>query len=339
MHKFDKILSFTTWAYLTATILALGLMYLTGDRWWPGTLLLFGPRWMLALPLALLLPLALWLRPRLLLPLAVAGCIVAGPFMGLRCSFSKPGIQNGFVLRVMTCNAGGHDFSPETLSRLIQDMSVDIVSLQECGYKILHYLPPGWHELNPSGITILSKFPLRELPAVTGMHLPDSWPRHCVLPSIVSTPVGEIAFNAVHFPTARYGIMHMLDRKIGINPLKTDILKKTTDNRMQISQKTREAINAQKIPFIVAGDFNMPVESAIYRQHWTDLTNAFSSKGIGYGFSSSAVAKGILVKIRIDHILTGNGAFPLTCTVGPDVGSDHKIIISDISVNNNTNIL
>ena len=39
-----------------AVVAAISTMYAAGDLWWPGTLLLYSPRWVVALPLA---PLAL----------------------------------------------------------------------------------------------------------------------------------------------------------------------------------------------------------------------------------------------------------------------------------------
>src|ERR1700720_2127653 len=43
------------WIYL-ALLLAVWALLRLGDRWWPATLLLFGPRWPFALPLLVLTP-------------------------------------------------------------------------------------------------------------------------------------------------------------------------------------------------------------------------------------------------------------------------------------------
>jgi endonuclease/exonuclease/phosphatase family metal-dependent hydrolase len=331
MKKFDSILTFCAWTYLTGTLAALALMYLTGDRWWPGTLLLFGPRWMLALPLIPLLPLALWRIPRLLLPIALGGLITFGPFMGFRYPLTTPERVGKGVVRVLTCNIGGKDFDSNKLSKLIRDLDVDLVSLQECPRELKLDLPPGWHSLQPGGLAIFSKFPLKEHTIVTGMHLPDTWPRASLLPSIVSTPYGDISFNAIHLPTARFGIMHMLDRKYGINIKKKDVINKETKNRIHISQKAREVINKIKLPTIIAGDFNMTTESIIYRNHWGDLSNAFSKTGKGYGWSTENSIKRIRIKTRIDHILSQNNAAILTVAIGKNVKSDHLPVIADIS--------
>jgi len=332
MKKFDSILAFCAWCYLAGTLAALALMYLTGDRWWPGTFLLYGPRWMLALPLIPLLPLALWRRPKLLLPIVLGGLITLGPFMGFRYSLTTPERVGKGVVRVLTCNIGGKDFDSNKLSKLIRDLDVDLVSLQECPRNLKLDLPPGWHSLQPGGLAIFSKYPLKKHTTVSGMHLPDTWPRTSLLPSIVSTPYGEISFNSIHLPTARFGIMHMLDRKYGINIYKTNILEKESQNRFYLSQKSKNSLRQIDNPIIVAGDFNMPVESYIYKQHWSNFSNAFSKTGKYYGWTTYNQIKKIPHAIRIDHILVNEKLNCLATETGYDIGSDHRPLISDVLI-------
>src|SRR5206468_2746884 len=70
------------WLCLAGALGAWALLR-AADLWWPATLLMFSPRWLLAVPPALLLPLALVLRRRALVPLLLALALVAGPVMGL----------------------------------------------------------------------------------------------------------------------------------------------------------------------------------------------------------------------------------------------------------------
>ena len=78
---------------------------------------------------------------------------------------------------------------------------------------------------------------------------------------------------------------------------------------------------------IVAGDFNMPVESAIYRANWSGFTNAFSCAGWGFGATKATGWHGI----RIDHVLLGPGWTCLGASVGPDLGLDHRPMMVDLS--------
>src|SRR2546430_287029 len=68
-----------------ASVIALWLtLRFAADRWWVATVIMFGPRWVWALPLTLLLPAAVVLRRGTLLwPLSAAAVVVAGPVMGL----------------------------------------------------------------------------------------------------------------------------------------------------------------------------------------------------------------------------------------------------------------
>lgn len=76
----------------------------------------------------------------------------------------------------------------------------------------------------------------------------------------------------------------------------------------------------------------MPVESPLYRVSWEDLNNAFDSAGRGYNWTSSERLQGISVHIRVDHILTDNGAMPLTAEIVESVNSDHLPIVADIVI-------
>lgn len=331
MKKFDRFLSFASWAYMFSAILALALMYVAGDRWWPATLLLFGPRGALAVPLIPLIPLALWRKtPALLLPLACGGVIVFGPFMGLRFSLATPDTAPEQILRVLSFNVGGHGFDAEALSKIISDLHVDIVSLQECPPGLKLDLPPGWHKSTAGGLRVISRYPLRSNPAIFDMHPPHVWPRGCLLACIITAESGEFAFNAVHLPSPRFGLQHILDKKTGLNPMKSGLLISETENRLRVSRKIRDAINSRNLPTIIAGDFNMPVESRIYRKHWSDLHNAFSSTGTGYGWSFRNYAKGVPIDVRIDHILMGKGFKPLYSRIVDGIKSDHRPIMADV---------
>jgi endonuclease/exonuclease/phosphatase (EEP) superfamily protein YafD len=82
---------------------------------------------------------------------------------------------------------------------------------------------------------------------------------------------------------------------------------------------------------ILAGDFNMPTESAIYRTFWAAYANAFSDAGWGFGYTEWPGMRRLPFGIRIDHILAGPGWHPLRCWVGPNIGSDHLPLIAELA--------
>ena len=84
-------------------------------------------------------------------------------------------------------------------------------------------------------------------------------------------------------------------------------------------------------PKILAGDFNMPVESTIYRRYWSRYRNAFTWAGTGFGYSKQTEIRGYVYGTRIDHILTDGHWRALRCYLGPDLGSDHLPLVADLT--------
>ena len=79
-------------------------------------------------------------------------------------------------------------------------------------------------------------------------------------------------------------------------------------------------------PLVVAGDFNLPPESRVFRRHWGDLTDAFGAAGFGFGSSKHTSWHGV----RIDHILYNRSWTCEWCGVGPALGSDHSPVIAHL---------
>src|SRR5947209_16403387 len=83
-YRAGRIVTWCSWLYLLGVLLVWALLSLAADRWWPATLILYGPRWVWALPAGFLLPAAAVVRPRLLwLPL-IGLAVIVGPVMDFR---------------------------------------------------------------------------------------------------------------------------------------------------------------------------------------------------------------------------------------------------------------
>jgi endonuclease/exonuclease/phosphatase (EEP) superfamily protein YafD len=78
----------------------------------------------------------------------------------------------------------------------------------------------------------------------------------------------------------------------------------------------------------VAGDFNMPIESAIYRRDWADFHNAFSEAGFGWGWTKWTRLFGV----RIDHVLSRDGLVCTRAWIGGKTGSDHRPLVADFRI-------
>ncbi len=332
--RFSLFIRLICWGYLLLALLLWLLVSLAGDRWWPATLILFSPRWIAALPLVILLPLALWRNRFSLIPLLIGALIVFGPFMGLNLPIGKAALTGGKTLRVMTCNIDKGNCDMQALAVLIRETRADIVALQEFPQDLQLSRLQGWQIIQERGMAILSRFPMQRGMTVQVYNPPDPWPKTCLIHCIVTTSDGDVNFCSVQLPTPRYGLLPILDKYTILRPSRNGQLLAETEYRRRASLEVQKMVATLSDHTIVAGDFNMPVDSAIYRHVWNGYNNAFSTAGIGYGWTQRAKVKRLAasIGIRIDHILTGKGLAPHLCEVGPDVGSDHLPLVADVEV-------
>ncbi len=101
------------------------LLRLGGDRGWFATLILFGPRWFCALPLAVLGPLAGLMRRRMLVHVAGAALLILGPIMGFCLPWARLTAPGRPAIRVLTRNVKGHYKDNVALDKLIGDAAPD----------------------------------------------------------------------------------------------------------------------------------------------------------------------------------------------------------------------
>jgi endonuclease/exonuclease/phosphatase (EEP) superfamily protein YafD len=80
---------------------------------------------------------------------------------------------------------------------------------------------------------------------------------------------------------------------------------------------------------IVAGDFNMPRESSIFRRDWTAWNNAFGRTGLGFGFTKISQFGPLRYGTRIDHVLYHEAWTCVGAWVGGEVGSDHLPLVAE----------
>lgn len=327
------LLPIAVWGYSVTVIALWVVMYFGGDRWWPATLLLFGPRWALLLPLILLVPWAGMRRRYMLIPLLVGGGIVAGPYMGLQFPLGNSGSSAGKVLRVVTCNVHNGVYNGSRLAEYISEVRADVVALQECSAQLGFPVPAGWHMVREGGLVVLSRFPLRRGEALHALRTNHKWPRASLLHCRIALPQGDVQFASVHLPSPRFGLQAVLDRRTILKPSRRDLLESETDHRRRVAQDVSTVLAGIPGPLVVAGDLNMPVDSTIYRSVWgKEYVNAFSWAGLGYGWTVQGGPRKLKIGVRVDHVLVRNGLGVLLCETGPDVGSDHRPLVADIAV-------
>ncbi len=291
-------------------------------------LFLYGPRCVAALPMIPLVPLALLGRSAWGSALLAATALgLAGPWMGGRLSYSglTGDSGSGSRYRVVTWNAGGG--SPaQTFKTWLVESGADIVAVQESPDTLSPAdFPAEWHVRDGNGrLRLASKYPTRFLESIgTGeLPLPGAAARFRL-----ETPDGPLTVCNVHLSTPREGIQTALASKFtNLTDLRT-----TMDLQARSSHAVRAWVGEPAGLTLIAGDFNMPVETRLYRRDWGHLQNAFSEAGNGWGGTKMTSWH----RIRIDHILFAPPFRARRCTVGPDLGSDHLPTVADLAIEGN----
>jgi endonuclease/exonuclease/phosphatase (EEP) superfamily protein YafD len=283
---------------------------------------MFGPTWVWALPLAGLIPLAVVFRFRALPTLVIGSVLVVGPVMGFRLPWRQVFAKEtrGIRIRVLTCNVDSQNLDAAALARLLDESRPDIVALQEWSPE--HAQPvfgqQGWHVRAGKGTCLASRFPIKHVEALTDQ---EGW-RDFISRYDLDSPAGEVHFFNVHLATPRPGLEAVLaHRWRGIPDLKVNIAL-----RQRESEQASQWVGRCAGPVLIAGDFNIPSESNIYRDWWDHYADAFAEVGLGLGYSKFTRWYGI----RIDHILADPGWHCRHCWVGLDVKSDHRPVIADL---------
>jgi vancomycin resistance protein VanJ len=311
-----------SWLYLVVVLAAWAVIH-AGDLWWPATLLLFGPRWLLAIPL---LPLGLaaarWRRHALAVVLLTL-LLVLSPIMGFHvpwraaCSTAP----TGELLRVFTCNIHYHQPHRAALERLLAESQPDIVAIQELPSQesFDYFAHEEWHIHQEGRFFLASRYPIRQAVRLgnESMKAPGS-----IMHYELDTPAKVVTLLSLHFASPREGLYEATHHPAtGIAELEEN-----STMRWQQSENLSRFADEVTGPVLLMGDFNTPSESTIFRRVWGRYTDAFTEAGWGWGHTFF----GPKMAVRIDHILTGRGWHCERCWVGANIGSPHRPVLADL---------
>jgi vancomycin resistance protein VanJ len=314
--------------YLAGVIL-LVLLLLSGVDWWPLTPLRFGPRWVVCLPLAPLVPRAAAVRPRMLVVLAGAAVLAVGPVMGFNVPWRRLTTVAGprrSGLLIMTLNVEHAEMRHRgLLGALIARTRPDVVALQEFSGPTDDLFPPGqgWTVRSSGGLGLATRL---RVEGTAAFDVVDPVPRRAGLRCDARAPWGVIHLVALHLTTPRAGLKAVLTRGCGGIPA----LKADTVLRRRVSEAAGRWVVAAGGPVLIAGDFNQPSDDPIYRGVWSAYRDGFESAGLGFGLTKYTGKYTGWYGVRIDHILGGAGWRFRRCWVGPDVGSDHRPVFAEV---------
>jgi vancomycin resistance protein VanJ len=316
------------WLYLAGVIVSALLLWLLGDRWWPATVLTYGPRWLLLVPAVPLALLTLLVRPRLLAVTLAATTLTLGPVMGYRLGWRTWFRHHGKpAVRLVTFNVKGADNPmipavPAELARL----DPDLMLFQECPAELVAAARAvsdlaGWTIRKDGTLCLASRWPVDSVRTMEQVHTRDQG------------GTGTVVFYSVQHPAGAFGLanVHLETPGKGLEPLRyggeTSRLVRNVMLRDVGSRRAGRWIIGQHFEPLIAGDFNLTVESAIYRSYWNGCPDAFSRAGRGFGWTR------ILKRFsaRIDHVITCGTWTATWAEVGPDIGSDHRPLVVDLT--------
>jgi endonuclease/exonuclease/phosphatase (EEP) superfamily protein YafD len=312
------------WLY-AAAVLGLWLLVATAGVWtWPATLYVYGPRWIAALPLGVLVPLALFSRRwRLFAPLGMAAVVLVVPLAGYCFPWRTAlvGPLRGPALRVMTCNINGARCDVGALGRLIVREKPDIVLLQESKPDTAGavFWQGKWHVGHVPGTTLASRYPFAAMIPIDREFIR----RGAVVNFLVQLPIGKtVNVFGVHLSTPRYA----MEEAAHFSRQTPGALCESLSSLWFESDTSRRWMRAFSGPALVVGDFNQPIELVVFRRFWSDQSDSFSEAGLGFGATKLTRWFGT----RIDHILHGPEWRARRSWVGPDVGSDHRPLFAEL---------
>ncbi len=318
--------------YFVMLVIIWSCIHFDTGKFWPTTLFLFAPRWVVAIPLIVLVPLTLATRIKLT-PVYFLHCwIIAFPIMGFCLSWTSFG-DGGRPqsIRVMTCNLGAGKIRLGELIELIRDQRIQVLMLQESPVSLTVPLfqQLGWSFRQENNMAIGSLFESTEL-RVLARHPASSYNTVAAIECMIQIPTAAnkskdkrevpadfttMRFVCVHLPTFRpaFEKAQHFDSQAGVKFIDLG------DTYRELAQTILDDLKQRDFSTVIAGDFNVPVASAFYREFWGGYRNAFTRKGIGFGYSKYTRFHGI----RIDHVLADNDWDMNYAFIGPNLGGDH----------------
>ena len=323
-------------AYTACILIILTANYFGPENWWMTGLNLYLPQWIWAVPLAFLIPWVLLRAPKRWWLMAILSLLVLGPIMGGSLNFFKsaPPQNQGMRLRVMTYNI---KWAKRNLQAVLSDITTnkpDLMLMQDSGNGLnpeFRQFLTGWNVQAVDQYIIASRLPLTDMD-VRWISNPDH--SHRVERCILHANGQEIVVYSCHLASPRYGLAAMKHPRKGMG-----MLIENMETRVRQSRQLAEILKTERLPMIVTGDFNAPVQSIACRNLFSlGLTDAFSAAGAGYGYTYGETTKVGHSYVRIDHIFTSPQWQVLASWAGDSAGSDHCPVFADIYLPERTNL-
>ncbi|MFK7829108.1 MAG: endonuclease/exonuclease/phosphatase family protein [Congregibacter sp.] len=295
---------------------------------WPDSLAIiptiteFIPGWFVLLPAPLVI---FFIRSRKqFVKLAMISLVSGVVFLDLQLPLSFATDNSGPQLRIATYNVGNGPVHPDDLLDWYYRNEIDALLVQETqAFEPGPYLPDDMHYVCGGRLCVISHHPVDKMESLSRQAFKGGWGNY-IARFDLQWNGASIAIYNVHLNTPR----HELEFLRGLLPG----VKKAS--RLYVLRKLESQIASAMVAqhpqrrryTIIAGDFNLTPKGAIYREYWSDYSNAFSVAGIGTGYTK----KTRLLGARIDHILYDDSIRVAQVSVGDSLGGDHRPVMADL---------
>jgi endonuclease/exonuclease/phosphatase (EEP) superfamily protein YafD len=327
------------WLVVVGLVVAIGLalaLRFGTDRMWWLEIVRYAPSPFYLLPAVLLVGVAWRLNWFWRLAAMAVPALIATEIMGLAVGNADDGTGQ---FRFMTYNVKSYLAvqREDGFARLGWEIAThdpDVIVLQDA--QIIASLPvvpaairkalAGRQTYVEGQYLVASRFPLKGCAPVDMSY--DGYESdyvHCTL-TVHGT---DIDLFTAHFVSPREGLNAARGKASGgLEEWELNFANRLT----QADMLTRGIVHANH-PVIVAGDLNADERSPVVRRLLaTGLRDAFSSAGVGYGYTHGHSLRPGFSFLRIDHVLVGGAIGVKNAFVGGRDGSEHRPVIADLLV-------
>jgi vancomycin resistance protein VanJ len=320
-----------SWANFAALWVVIALIHGISERWWISTVIVYLPRIPWVLPALILLGFAIRLTWKGVLINLASILLVLGPVMNWQCGGLVAPKVDRQALRVTVVSCNVQSFKPK-FGQVVDEfnrISPDIVLFQEAfeDHTLLTTLFDGWNVHRVDEYLAASRWPIEYL----GKCEVGAMNRTTVVRYAVETPAGKLIVCNLHQISPRHSLITLKPWSF-ITGSGVDEVEQQTILRDVEALKAREFTQTKEKhrPTLIAGDFNMPNDSSLFRKHWGDLTDAYATTAVGYGYTSPCQTKvgwpHNTPWAQVDHILTTPEIPVERSQIGSGAGSDHRLI-------------
>jgi len=312
--------------------------------WWVDLANAFAPYWYI--PMIVTFPLSVIVTrqsgkkhpPRWSVTLQIIMMAIGLYWFALPTIYTPIEPPTGETFKVITYNVlGKNDDLTEATDWLVAS-NADIIVLQETseGYdkRLAGLYDVYAHESHIEGsVRIFSRYEIlsQEILVI------EETPGHMVLRLVLNQNENKLAVYATHFALPRTGQKHLPIPTV--NHDLDFVLRYDETRRNQQIRTLLGLLQQERLPYILAGDFNMSDASLIYREIDAQLNDAFRQAGAGAGRTWPVAEKIGLPRIiqpllRIDYIWHTDDLRTVSANVGSPIGSDHLPVTVVMEWNN-----